>query len=64
MEDTTMIKKEYQEPTMQVIKTDMKSQILADSITSITTTGLDAEEELILPGEGQPKSGSVWDDAW
>ena len=29
MEDTTMIKKEYQEPTMQVIKTNMKSQIPA-----------------------------------
>ena len=62
MEDTTMIKKEYQEPTMQVIKTDMKSQILADSITSITTTGLDAEESLII--DDNDKEKIVWDEAW
>lgn len=59
-----MIKKEYEKPTMQVIKTDVRQQILAGSITGVTSTGLDAEEELILPGEGLPKSGSVWDDAW
>lgn len=62
MEDTTMIKKEYQKPTMQVIKTDMKSQILADSITSITTTGLDAEESLII--DDNDKEKIVWDEAW
>ena len=62
MEDTTMIKKEYQKPTMQVIKTDMKSQILADSITSVTTTGLDAEEALIIDGDDKEKI--VWDEAW
>ena len=59
-----MIKREYEKPMMQVIKTDMEQQILAGSITGVTSTGLDAEEELILPGEGLPKSGSVWDDAW
>ena len=64
MEDTTMIKKAYEKPTMQVIKTDMEQQILAGSITGVTISGLDAEEELVLPGEGLPKSGSVWDDAW
>ncbi len=57
-----MIKKEYQKPTMQVIKTDMKSQILADSITSITTTGLDAEESLII--DDNDKEKIVWDEAW
>ena len=62
MEDTTMIKKEYQNPTMQVIKTDMKSQILADSITSVTTTGLDAEESLII--DDVDKEKIVWDEAW
>jgi len=62
MEDTTMIKKEYMKPTMQVIKTDMKSQILADSITSVTTTGLDAEESLIIDGDDKEKI--VWDEAW
>ncbi len=64
MEDATMIKREYEKPMMQVIKTDVRQQILAGSITGVTSTGLDAEEELILPGEGLPKSGSVWDDAW
>ena len=59
-----MIKKEYEKPMMQVLKTDVRQQILAGSITGVTSTGLDAEEELILPGEGLPKSGSVWDDAW
>ena len=62
MEDTTMIKKEYQKPTMQVIKTDMKSLIFADSITSVTTTGLDAEESLII--DGVDKEKIVWDEAW
>ena len=59
-----MIKREYEKPMMQVIKTDVRQQILAGSITGVTTSGLDAEEELVLPGEGLPKSGSVWDDAW
>ena len=55
-----MIKKEYEKPMMQVLKTDVRQQILAVSITGVTSTGLDVEEELILPGVG----GSVWDDAW
>lgn len=59
-----MIKKEYQMPTMEVIEADMEEQILAGSVTSITSTGLDAEEGLVLPGEGLPTTGSVWDDAW
>ena len=49
MEDATMIKREYEKPMMQVIKTDVRQQILAGSITGVTSTGLDAEEELILP---------------
>ena len=64
MEHTTMIKKEYEKPMMQVLKTDVRQQILAGSITGVTSTGLDVEEELILPGVGLPKTGSVWDDAW
>ena len=59
-----MTKKEYLKPEMQVVELDIHAQILAGSITGVTSTGLDAEEELILPGEGLPKSGSVWDDAW
>ena len=59
-----MIKKDYMKPTMKVFEADMKQQILAGSVTSVTTIGLDVEEELILQGEGLPKSGSIWDDAW
>ena len=59
-----MIKKDYMKPTMKVFEADMKQQILAGSVTSVTTTGLDVEEELILPGEGLPTTGSIWDDAW
>ncbi len=72
MENTAMIKKvidfnrfqkqEYQKPTMEVIETNIEQQILAGSVTSVTSTGLD-DEGLVLPGEGQPKTGSVWDDA-
>ena len=55
-----MTKKEYQKPVMKVIELHHKSQILAGSVTSVTTTGLDVEDELVLPG-GLP--GTPWDDA-
>ena len=58
-----MIKKEYQKPEMEVIETSMDQQILAGSMTSVTTNGLD-EDNLELPDEGQPTTGSIWDDAW
>lgn len=59
-----MIKKEYQKPTMQVEKLNTNLQILAGSVTGVTSTGLDEGEELILPGEGQSTTNSVWDNAW
>ena len=59
-----MIKKEYEKPTMKVNKAGMEQQMLAGSITDVTSTGLDDEEELDLPDEGLPKSGNVWEDAW
>ena len=58
-----MIKKDYMKPTMKVFEADMKQQILAGSVTSVTTTGLD-DDDLELPGSGQTTTGSVWDDAW
>ena len=64
MEETTMTKKEYQKPMTEVIEANVEQQILAGSITSVTSTGLDVEEEILLPGEGLPTTGSVWDDAW
>ena len=56
-----MTKKEYQKPVMEVIELQHKSQILAGSVTSVTTTGLDVEDELVLPPDGLP--GTPWDDA-
>lgn len=40
-----MIKKEYMIPTMQVIQFMHQSHILAGSLQSVKTTGLDEEEE-------------------
>ncbi len=57
-----MTKKEYMKPAMKVIELQHKSQILAGSVTSVTTTGLG--DDLILPDDEEPKSGSVWGEAW
>ena len=57
-----MIKKEYMKPVMKVIELQHKSQILAGSVTSVKTTGLD--DDLILPANEEPKSGDVWEEAW
>ena len=56
-----MIKKEYMKPVMKVIELQYKSQILAGSVTSVTTSGLDMGDELVLPPDGLP--GTPWDDA-
>lgn len=57
-----MIKKEYQKPVMEVIELQHKSQILAGSLTSVSSTGLD--DDLTLPDNEEPKSGDVWEEAW
>ena len=54
-------KQEYQKPAMEVIELQHKSQILAGSVTSVTTTGLDMGDELVLPPSDLP--GTPWDDA-
>ena len=61
-----MTKKEYQKPVTKVIELQHKSQILAGSVTSVTTTGLGdgLSDDLILPDGEEPKSGSVWEEAW
>ena len=56
-----MTKKEYQKPAMEVIELQHKSQILAGSVTSVSSTGLD--DDLILPDDEEPISGDVW-EAW
>ncbi len=57
-----MIKKTYEQPTMQVIETNMEKQILAGSL-SVQATGLDSENALEY-GDDDTKSGNVWNDAW
>ena len=57
-----MTKKEYQKPVMEVIEADIEQQILAGSVTNLTISGLD--DDLILPDDEEPKSGSVWEEAW
>ena len=60
-----MTKKEYQKPVTKVIELQHKSQILAGSVTSVTTSGLGdgLSDDLILPDGEEPKSGSVWEEA-
>ena len=57
-----MTKKEYMKPVMEVIELQHKSQILAGSVKSVKTKGLD--NDLILPANEEPKSGDVWEEAW
>ena len=57
-----MRKQEYQQPSMQVIEVDFEQQMLNGLVTSVTTTGLDADEELNLPEEGLPTEGNLWID--
>ena len=59
-----MTKKEYMKPVTKVIELQHKSQILAWSVTNLTTSGLDDDEDLSLPDDEEPKSGSVWEEAW
>ena len=51
-------KQEYQKPVMEVIEADIEQQILAGSVTSVTTTGLD--DDNIDKGE---TPGDSWGDA-
>lgn len=45
-----MKKKEYLQPSMEMVEIDMNAQILAGSVTDVTTTGLD--DDLELDGNG------------
>ena len=41
-----MIKKEYMKPTMRVVKVQHQSHILAGSLRSVKSSGLDNEDDL------------------
>ena len=55
-----MTKKEYQKPVIEVMEADIEQQILAGSVTSLTTTGLD--DDLTLPDDEE--DGNPWEIAW
>lgn len=58
-----MNKQAYEKPAMKVVMIHQQSHILAGSLTSVQSTGLDDGEELKYGNDGG-KSGSIWDDAW
>ena len=53
-----MIKKEYMMPTMQVIQFMHQSHILAGSLQSVETTGLD--DEILEYDNNGGNQGSAW----
>ena len=53
-----MTKKAYMKPAMEVLETDVEQQILAGSVTSVTSTGLDDDNI----GKGETP-GDSWGDA-
>ena len=57
-----MTKKEYQKPVMEILEADIEQQILAGSVKSVKTTGLD--DDLVLPDDEEPESGNPWEIAW
>ncbi|MBQ8065107.1 MAG: hypothetical protein IJ144_01515 [Prevotella sp.] len=57
-----MIKKEYMKPTMRVVKVQHQSHILAGSLRSVKSSGLDDEDDLLyddLEGNGGDQ-GYAW----
>ena len=55
-----MTKKAYQKPAMEVIEATQEQQLLAGSVTSVSTFGLD-DIDLII--EEYEKTGDSWNDA-
>ena len=53
-------KQEYQKPVMEILEADLDQLLLA---YSVQTDGLD-DDNLALPDDEEPKSGSVWEEAW
>ena len=41
-----MIKKEYQKPSIEFVEADIEQEILAVSLKSVKSSGLDSENEL------------------
>ena len=56
-----MIKKTYEKPDMRVVVVWHQAHLMAGSLKSVQSTGL--EEVLELPSDGLPTTGSIWEDA-
>ena len=54
-----MIKKRYQKPTIEVTEADVEQQILAGSLTSVKSSGLHDEDDLLYDDEGGDQ-GFAW----
>ena len=56
-----MTKKEYMKPAIEVIEADLDQLILT---MSVTTTGLDNDDDDLKYGDGDSKTGDAWEGAW
>ena len=54
-----MIKKDYMKPTMKVVQLQHQSHILAGSLTSVKSSGLDTENDLEYDNSGG-NQGYAW----
>ena len=52
-----MTKKEYMQPSIEILEVDLNQLILT---MSVTTSGLDNDEDLEVDDSG----GNAWSDAW
>ena len=56
-----MIKKEYMQPSIEVLKADAEAQILADSLAGVVTDL--GEDELSLPTDDDIITSIIWGHA-
>ena len=62
MEDTTMTKKYYIAPVLEILDAEMEDEILLVSpVTQVNTPGLDDDE---LVRDNDNSSGDSWSSAW
>ena len=57
-----MTKKEYMQPSIEVLEADLNQLILTRSVTMVSTDGLDDDD--LTVGDGDSKTGDAWSDAW
>ena len=57
-----MIKKEYLQPAIEVLRAETEAQFLVGSLTSVITD-FGIGDELSLPTDDNPITGILWDNA-